>query len=133
MLYWTETTLNKIYCTVKNVGTVFTVSHVHAVLQKTHIHERKHTSCLVINFITLEHNEFDLQEFILAADFNRMTHVRDYVAHQARVTSIHFALNCEWMLSIGRDKMFQYHCSETGRHLGSFQSGAWCTALQYPF
>jgi hypothetical protein len=49
------------------------------------------------------------------------------------VTSIHFALNCEWMLSIGRDKMFQYNCSETGRRLGTFQSEAWCTALQYPF
>jgi hypothetical protein len=73
-----------------------------------------------------------LQEFTLAPDFNRMTPVRNYPAHQARVTSIHFALICEWVLSIGRDKMFQYHCSETGRRLGTFQSEAWCTALAYP-
>ena len=62
-----------------------------------------------------------------------MTPVRNYPAHQARVTSVYFALNCEWVLSIGRDKMFHYHCSETGRRLGSFQSEAWCTALAYPF
>lgn len=72
-----------------------------------------------------------VSEFALATDFNRMTLVRNYSAHQARVTSIHFALNCEWMLSIGRDKIFQYHCSESGRRIGSFQSEAWCTALQF--
>lgn len=124
-----ESTSNKMYCLVKNVCTVSTLRHMHTVLQKTNFYEMKHISCSVTLFL----KEIDLQEFILATDFNRMTHVRDYIAHQARVTSIHFALNCEWMLSIGRDKMFQYHCSETGRHLGSFQSDAWCTALQYPF
>lgn len=72
------------------------------------------------------------QEFTLAVDSNRMNHVRDYPAHQGRVTTIVFALNCEWVLSIGRDKQFQFHCSETGRRLGGYQFEAWCTALQYP-
>nr|CAD7261470.1 unnamed protein product [Timema shepardi] len=71
-------------------------------------------------------------EFVLAPDFNRMTHVRTYPAHQARVTDVLFALNCEWVLSVGRDKMFQFHCSETGRRLGDYVSEAWCTAVQYP-
>jgi hypothetical protein len=54
-------------------------------------------------------------------------------AHQSRVTSIYFALQCEWMLSTSRDKYFQWHCSETGRRLGGYQTSAWCTCCQYPF
>lgn len=70
-------------------------------------------------------------EFTLAPDFNRMTTVRTYPAHQARVTAVVFALTCEWMLSTSRDRTFQFHCSESGRRLGSFTSDAWCTALQF--
>lgn len=99
-------------------------------LQQSHTHERRHISYPVVRVVTLL-KTIHFQEFTLATDFNRMTLVRNYSAHQARVTSILFALNCEWMLSVGRDKIFQYHCSETGRRIGSFQSEAWCTALQY--
>lgn len=53
-------------------------------------------------------------------------------AHQGRVMGIVFSLIAEWVLSVARDKHFLWHCSETGRRLGSFQSGAWCMALQYP-
>lgn len=74
-----------------------------------------------------------LQEFILEQDYNRMTAMRDYLAHQARVTGIIFAPESEWVLSIGRDKLFQLHSSETGQKLGSYQTDAWYTALQYPF
>jgi len=62
-----------------------------------------------------------------------MTAMRDYLAHQARVTGIIFAADFEWVLSIGRDKLFQLHSSETGQKLGSYQTDAWYTALQYPF
>ncbi|XP_074657477.1 WD repeat and FYVE domain-containing protein 2-like [Tubulanus polymorphus] len=72
-----------------------------------------------------------IQEFSLADDFNRMTHSRTYLAHQSRVTGIIYALTCEWLLSTGRDKYFQWHCSETGRRLGGFQTSAWCTCLQF--
>lgn len=99
-------------------------------LQQSHTHKRKYVSHPVVRVVTLL-KAIHFQEFTLATDFNRMTLVRNYSAHQARVTSIHFALNCEWVLSVGRDKLFQYHCSETGRRIGSFQSEAWCTALQY--
>lgn len=74
-----------------------------------------------------------LQEFILEQDYNRMTAVREYLAHQGRVTGIIFTSDCEWVLSIGRDKLFQLHNSETGQKLGSYQTDAWYTALQYPF
>ncbi|XP_013385878.1 WD repeat and FYVE domain-containing protein 2 [Lingula anatina] len=72
-----------------------------------------------------------ISEFQLADDFNRMTQTRDYLAHQNRVTSLYFTLNCEWVLSVGRDKYFTWHCSETGRRLGGSQANAWCTSLKF--
>lgn len=59
--------------------------------------------------------------------------MREYLAHQGRITGVLYALNCEWVLSIGRDKMFQYHSTENGRLIGNFQTDVWYTALQYPF
>ncbi|XP_006816296.2 WD repeat and FYVE domain-containing protein 2-like, partial [Saccoglossus kowalevskii] len=72
-----------------------------------------------------------ISEFLLSDDFNRMQTRRDYLAHQNRVTGIFFTLLSEWVLSVGRDKYFQWHCSETGRRLGGYQSSSWCTCLQY--
>lgn len=72
-----------------------------------------------------------INEFILEQDYNRMTAMREYPAHQARVTGVVFASNNEWVLSIGRDKLFQLHSSETGQRLGSYQTDAWYTALQF--
>lgn len=72
-----------------------------------------------------------ISEFLLADDYNSMKHTRDYLAHQNRVTDIKFTINCEWVLSVGRDKYFTWHCSETGRRLGGNQSNAWCTCLQF--
>lgn len=61
-----------------------------------------------------------------------MTLVRDFIAHQGRVTGIHFSSSCEWLLSIGRDKMFYFHDTVTARPLGNFTSNGWFTALVYP-
>lgn len=72
-----------------------------------------------------------ISEFKLADDYNRLNHVRDISAHQARVTHLHFALDCEWILSIARDKMFQLYCSESVCNLGSYSTSAWCTALVF--
>ncbi|KAK7466552.1 hypothetical protein BaRGS_00037336 [Batillaria attramentaria] len=71
-------------------------------------------------------SEYDMEE-----DFNRMTHRRDYIAHQGRVTSVIFSLACEWVLSCGKDKYFQWHCSETGRRLGGYQAVAWCLCMEF--
>jgi hypothetical protein len=73
-----------------------------------------------------------VSEFSLASDFNRMMPVREYLAHQARVTEIIFAINCEWVLSVSRDKVFSYNCTQTGRNIGVYTAEAWCTSLQYP-
>ena len=45
-----------------------------------------------------------ISEFALADDYNRMDHVRDYHAHQSRVTGLHFAPEQNWILSVGKDK-----------------------------
>ncbi|WAR27374.1 WDFY2-like protein [Mya arenaria] len=50
-------------------------------------------------------------------------------AHQSRVMSVKFSLQREWVLSCGKDKYFQWHCSETGRRLGGYQASAWCLCL----
>ena len=62
----------------------------------------------------------------------RIVWVVCFSAHQSRVSAVQFSLTQEWVLSAGRDKYFQWHCSETGRRLGGYQAAAWCTSLQYP-
>ncbi|GFR11393.1 WD repeat and FYVE domain-containing protein 2 [Trichonephila clavata] len=72
-----------------------------------------------------------ISEFKLSEDYNRMNHQRNYLAHQGRVADIVFSVWSEWVLSVGRDKYFQWHCSESGQRLGGFQCNAWCTAVQF--
>lgn len=72
-----------------------------------------------------------VSEFTLASDFNRMMPAREYLAHQARVTEIIFAINCEWVLSVSRDKVFSYNCTQTGKNIGTYTAEAWCTSLQF--
>ncbi|RWS31561.1 WD repeat and FYVE domain-containing protein 2-like protein [Leptotrombidium deliense] len=80
-------------------------------------------------FVGMENGS--ISEFIVADDFNRITHERNYLAHQARITAVIFSIRTEWVLSVGYDKYFNWHCSETGRRLGGFQCNSWCTALQF--
>ncbi|XP_060073051.1 WD repeat and FYVE domain-containing protein 2-like [Ylistrum balloti] len=72
-----------------------------------------------------------ITEFLMAEDFNKTTHTRDYLAHQSRIHGVKFSVSCEWVLSCGRDKYFQWHCSETGRRLGGYLANAWCLCLEF--
>ncbi|XP_072180306.1 WD repeat and FYVE domain-containing protein 2-like [Diadema setosum] len=72
-----------------------------------------------------------ISEFSLSEDYNRLLFRRDYSAHSNMVTGIVFSLIAEFVLSVGRDKFFQWHCSETGRRLGGFRLEAWGTAIQF--
>lgn len=74
-----------------------------------------------------------VSQYTLSDDCNRLTLVRDYLAHQARVTGVSYARHTGWTLSCGRDKLFSFHCTETGRRLGGYTFESMCTALQYPF
>ncbi|KAL6087865.1 hypothetical protein STEG23_032860, partial [Scotinomys teguina] len=73
-----------------------------------------------------------LQEFILSEDYNKMTPVKNYQAHQSRVTMVLFVLELEWVLSTGQDKQFAWHCSESGQRLGCYHTSAVASGLQYP-
>ncbi|OBS70249.1 hypothetical protein A6R68_01209, partial [Neotoma lepida] len=61
-------------------------------------------------------------EFILSEDYNKMTPVKNYQAHQSRVTMVLFVLELEWVLSTGQDKQFAWHCSESGQRLGCYRT-----------
>uniref|UniRef100_A0A7N9IF01 WD repeat and FYVE domain containing 2 n=1 Tax=Macaca fascicularis TaxID=9541 RepID=A0A7N9IF01_MACFA len=72
-----------------------------------------------------------ISEFILSEDYNKMTSVKNYQAHQSRVTMILFVLELEWVLSTGQDKQFAWHCSESGQRLGGYRTSAVASGLQF--
>lgn len=72
-----------------------------------------------------------ISEFILSEDYNKMTPVKNYQAHQSRVTMILFVLELEWVLSTGQDKQFAWHCSESGQRLGGYRTSAVASGLQF--
>ncbi|XP_033033538.1 WD repeat and FYVE domain-containing protein 2 isoform X3 [Trachypithecus francoisi] len=77
------------------------------------------------------HQRLGGQEFILSEDYNKMTSVKNYQAHQSRVTMILFVLELEWVLSTGQDKQFAWHCSESGQRLGGYRTSAVASGLQF--
>ncbi|KAF7989438.1 hypothetical protein HCN44_008112 [Aphidius gifuensis] len=88
-------------------------------------------------FVGLENGFID--EFLLEQDYNRMTAMREYTAHTARVTGIVFSSIHNWLMSVGRDKLFQLHCSDSGQRLTTYGktktnytlSDSWYTTLQF--
>lgn len=71
-----------------------------------------------------------VSQYTLSDDCNRLTLIRDFLAHQARVTACVFAKHTGWIMSSGRDKFFSFHCTETGRRLGTYTFESWATTLQ---
>ena len=72
-----------------------------------------------------------MQEYALAEDYNKITLIKQYLAHQARVTSIHYSLEHDWVLSTGRDKYFCWHSTDNSRRIGSYMASAWSTCVAY--
>lgn len=73
-----------------------------------------------------------VSQYTLSDDSNSLTLVRDYLAHQARVTGVAYVKQTGWIISCGRDKLFSFHCTETAKRLGGYTFEAMCTTLQYP-
>lgn len=71
-----------------------------------------------------------ITQYTLATDCNSLTMVRDYLAHQARVTGVCYTPQGSWVLSCGRDKLFSFHSTETTRRLGGYTFDSMCTSLQ---
>jgi WD40 repeat protein len=75
-------------------------------------------------------NNGTITEFLISDDGNKMDHVRDYHAHQGRVTGVQPTSDSR-LLSVARDRYFQCHNSTSGQRLGGYLCSAWCTALAY--
>lgn len=71
-----------------------------------------------------------ISEFSISNDNNRIKLIKNYAAHQNRVKSVLFSFETEWLLSIGRDKYFIWHCSERGHRLCTYFCQFACTAFQ---
>ncbi|XP_030384152.1 WD repeat and FYVE domain-containing protein 2 isoform X1 [Scaptodrosophila lebanonensis] len=69
--------------------------------------------------------------YTLSEDCNRLSFVRDYLSHQARVIAVIFSKAHNWILSAGKDKQFAYHCTNTTRRVGGYSFETPCTALQF--
>lgn len=72
-----------------------------------------------------------ITQYTLSTDCNSLALVRDYLAHQGRVTGVCYTQQSGWILSCGRDKLFSFHSTETTRRLGGYTFETMCTALQY--
>ena len=72
-----------------------------------------------------------VEEFLIARDYNRMETERVYHAHTGRVMDTVFSESKNWLLSCGRDKYFQFHCTNTGKRLGGYMCTAWATVIAY--
>lgn len=72
-----------------------------------------------------------ISQFLLSEDCNRLTPIKEYLAHNGRITGIIFAKNSGWILSCSRDKTFAAHCIETSNKIGGYTFEAWCTAMKF--
>ncbi|XP_055389387.1 WD repeat and FYVE domain-containing protein 2 [Condylostylus longicornis] len=72
-----------------------------------------------------------VSQYTLSEDCNRLSLIRDYLAHQARVTACILSRADAWVLSVSKDKTFAYHCTQTGRRIGGYTFEASCTCLQF--
>ncbi|KAG8452798.1 hypothetical protein GDO86_004549 [Hymenochirus boettgeri] len=92
-------------------------------------------SCMCFNpetrRLTVGLDNGTISEFVLAEDYNKMNPGKTYLAHQARVSMVLFVLEMEWLLSTGQDKLFTWHCSESGQRLGSYRTAACASCLQF--
>lgn len=70
-------------------------------------------------------------ELSITDDYNSLRPVKELYSHAAGVTDLTWSQGCEWLLSVGKDKALVWECSETGRRLGSYAIGGWCTCLEF--
>ena len=69
-----------------------------------------------------------ITEFEVADDYNKITAIRNFVAHSGRVTQVIFSNdNLQWLLSVAKDKAFLVHETETGRRA----AGVCCSRSLY--
>lgn len=80
-------------------------------------------------FVGLENG--NILEFAVGEDYNKITLIKNYLAHQAKVTSVYYSLEHDWVLSTSRDKYFAFHSTDNARRIGSYGINCWTTCLSY--
>ncbi|VEL09405.1 unnamed protein product [Protopolystoma xenopodis] len=70
-------------------------------------------------------------EFLLADDTNSLKHIKDYLAHVARVTGIVCALEMEWLVSTSKDRTVAWYHLKSGSQLGEYLLEFPGTCIQY--
>lgn len=73
----------------------------------------------------------NILEFAVGEDYNKITLINNYEAHTARVTSLYYSLEHDWILSTSRDKSFTFHSTENQRRIQSFKVKAFTTCIAY--
>ena len=68
--------------------------------------------------------------YMLSEDCNRLSFVKDFLVHQARVVEVVISTVHKWLLTCGKDKIFIYHCLDSGRRIGDYAFETPCTSLQ---
>jgi len=93
-------------------------------------------TCLSVNFSSPESrlvivglDNGTVSIYNLAQDCNKLEHQKDYLSHVGRVTGVHYEKNR--VLSVSRDKTFQWADVKTANIMATHTLSAWCTALQY--
>ncbi|XP_024141878.1 WD repeat and FYVE domain-containing protein 2 isoform X1 [Oryzias melastigma] len=102
------------------------------------IHHTMQTSCSCMAFSPETRRLFvgtvagNICEFSLSEDYNKMTPALTYSDHQGtRMTVVLFVLEVEWLLSTRQDKNLTWHCSESGQLLGTYNTTACVSGLQF--
>lgn len=80
-------------------------------------------------FVGLESG--NILEFAVGEDYNKITLIKKYMAHKARVTSVYYSLAHDWVLSTSRDKHFAFHSTDNSRLIGSYNVNCFTTCLVY--
>lgn len=73
----------------------------------------------------------NILEFAVGEDYNKITLIKCYAAHTARVTSLFYSLEHDWILSTSRDKSFTYHSTETAKRIATFKVKAFTTCIAF--
>lgn len=82
-----------------------------------------------ILFVGLENG--NILEFAVGEDYNKITLIKTYPAHTARVTAVFYSLEHDWVLSTSRDKHFAFHSTENSRRIGYYNVNNFTTCLVY--
>ncbi|CAF0977825.1 unnamed protein product [Brachionus calyciflorus] len=73
----------------------------------------------------------NILEFAVGEDYNKITLIKQYLAHTGRVTSVYNTVEHDWVLSTSKDKYFAFHSTDNSRRIGSYSINCTSTCVIY--